>query len=324
MNCMNRRGSVSLETSISFGIVIIFITAIISVTVFLRTDILMQRAVSKSCEDFAHLTPFSITASDAVSTLTNALPDSFNDNETVVRVGSLVSGLDEVSSGGLRAAALNILLGQRFSDDIASEYCEYNGSTFWMPDEIYVDFNIGDYYIEVYVIYSINTIIGPVQREIISTIPFYGDFELFLSESEGSSEVSDDIWHRNNFERGRAFAQRYGANLPPTFPVINYRRGGEIGSIVSIDLNRPTYSVPSVSMLRISEEINQLAGFDGADVTINRERIVVRGEDIRSRTLIVVIPQDSPEALRAGVYSMENYALINGVTLRVEEYGTSS
>lgn len=323
MSFMSRRGSISLETAISFSIVLIFITAIISVTAFLRTDILMQRAVSQSCEDLAHYMPFTVPLSDTVSTLVNALPDGFEDDGTVQRAGEAVVAADNLTGGELRAGILNTLLGRTFTDDIASEYYVYNGSSFFGPDSISVDFGIEDYYIDVYVVYTVNTIIGPVQREICSTIPFYGDFEMFLSDEEIPEQDSDSIWHENNFVRGRYFAERYGADLPPTFPVINSFSAGQAGSVVSIDLNRPTYSNPSSTVIRLTEQIDQLAGFNGADVRINGERYVVYGDSIRQRMLTVVIPEDSPESGVNAVYSMQNYALSRGVDLQIVRDGLS-
>ncbi len=324
MNYTNKCGMISLETAISFSIVMIFITAIISVTAFLRTDILMQRAVSQSCEDLSYYMPFSVVASDTVSTLVNALPDDYEDEDGMVeRVGSIVAGVDNFTSGGIRAAAMNIILGHQFTDDIASEYVEYNGSRFFGPDIISVDFDIEDYYIKVYVVYSVNTIIGPIERQIVSTIPFYGDFELFLSEDEGNQENTNDIWHQNNFVRGRYFAERYGTNLPSTFPTINYFENGEARSIVSIDLNCATYASPAAGVMRVTGEIEQLAGFNGADVQINGQRYVVESGSITSRVLTVVIPEDSPEESRLSINSLQEYALLRGVTLNVVEDGTS-
>ena len=323
MNITGKRGTISLETAISFSVVMIFITAIISVTAFIRTDILMQRAVEQSCEDLAHYMPFTVMASDIVSTVFNAMPDNNEDTGMVERIGSLVAGVDTVTSGGLRAGAMNLLLGDMFTDDIASEYYEYNGSTFFGPDTISVDFDIKDYYISVYVVYSVDTIAGPISREIVSSIPFYGDFEMFLSEDEDQTTDNNDIWHQNNFVRGRYFADKYGSNLPSTFPVINYYDSGEARSIVSVDLNRPTYSTPAACMLRITEQIEQLAGFNGADVQISGTRYVVDGNKITSRVLIVVIPEDSPENTRLAVSSLTEYAAIRGVELRIVEDGTS-
>ena len=323
MKYTDKKGTVSIETAISFSILLIFITAIISVTAFLRTDILMQRAVSQSCEDVSRFMPFSVLASDSISTLVNALPNECGDNDTFERVGVLVAGADELTGGSLRAGLLNLMLGRRFTDDIAAYYVEYNGSSFWAPSSIYADFDIEDFYISVYVNYSINTLIGPVSRDIVSTIPFYGNFELFLSGQEPVQD-DNDIWHQNNFDRGRYFQERYGANLPSTFPSIDYDDGnGHIGSIVSIDLNRPTYSSPDACAGRVIEQIDQLSSFNGADVTINGSRYAVNGDSINRRDLIVVIPEDSPEVNRQTVNALSGYASSMGVNLIIEEYGSS-
>ena len=324
MTYINKKGTVSLETAISLSIVLIFITGIICVTVFLRTDILMQRSVEQSCEDFAMIMPCSVTASDTVSTLVNALPDNASGNSDIERIGSAVAGIDTITSGSVRAALLTIIMGERFTDDIASQYVDYNGgSNFWGPEQICVDLDIEDYYIDVNVTYCINTIIGPIQRQIISVIPFYGDFELFLSADDGESQPSDDIWHEDNFTRGRYFAQMYGANLPPTFPVINSYNSGNVTSIVSIDLNRPTYATAAACLLKVSGQIDQLAGFNGARVNNSGSSYDIPGESITSRTLIVVIPEDSPGSSAAALDTMYAYAAARGVLLQIERYGIS-
>ena len=71
----SRKGSITIETAIAFTVTLCFITSILSAVSLIRTDILMQRAVSNTCEDFALLTPLSVTAADTVSTLANMLPD---------------------------------------------------------------------------------------------------------------------------------------------------------------------------------------------------------------------------------------------------------
>ena len=267
--------------------------------------------------------PFTILASDSISSLVNALPDEYEDDGTIERAGEVMVAADNLTGGEIRSGVLNVLLGERFTDDIAAEYAEYNGSSFFGPDSITVDFGIEDYYIDVYVIYTVNTIIGPVSREIYSTIPFYGDFELFLSEDIPTEESSDSIWHENNFVRGRYFAEQYGSNLPATFPTINSYNSGTAGSVVSIDLNRPTYANPSSTVIRLTEQIDELANFNGADVQIDGDRYVVYGDSIRQRILTVVIPEDSPEIGVSTVYSMQEYASLRGIDLQVVQDGNS-
>ena len=105
--------------------------------------------------------------------------------------------------------------------------------------------------------------------------------------------------------------------------MINYFEAGEARSVVSVDLNRPTYATPAACMMRITEQIEQLAGFNGADVQISGNRYVVDGNSINSRVLIVVIPEDSPESTQIAVSSMTEYAALRGVELRIVEDGTS-
>ena len=56
---------------------------------------------------------------------------------------------------------------------------------------------------------------------------------------------------------------------------------------------------------------------------IDGSRYVVYGDSIHQRTLIVVIPEDSPESSRNAVYSMVGYAASAGVELQVIEDGSS-
>ena len=58
---------------------------------------------------------------------------------------------------------------------------------------------------------------------------------------ETEEEDKDGIWSLNNFDRGDAFRERYGANLPKTFPVVDSVNGGEVTAIRSIDLTSPYY-----------------------------------------------------------------------------------
>jgi len=146
-------GSVSIETAISMSVVLVFMTAIISVAVFLKTDILMQRAVNQTCEDFAHFTPLSVAGSDMISTLVNAVPGDLEVPDIVTDLSSFaVSGMN-LGGDNITALILDSTLQQCFADDIASGYSGYNGGYFFGPDEISVDFEIYDNYIDVCVVY---------------------------------------------------------------------------------------------------------------------------------------------------------------------------
>ncbi|MCR5528532.1 MAG: hypothetical protein K6F49_04855 [Saccharofermentans sp.] len=329
---MNRskRGSITIETAIAFTVTLCFITSVLTAVSLIRTDVLMQRAVSNTCEDFALLTPLSVTAADTVSTLTNMLPDGTSEEQDTDNATSLMvqrlSGFDIASDRSLTEAVFDLALSSHFEDDIAQKYVEYNdGSEFFLPDTIDVDFDIDTHngFIAVIVSYSVDTIVGPVTMHVTDGIPFYGDLELFLNGSEDTEESEEDVWGMNNLDRGQWFEEHYGSNLPHTFPVINDLQDGVATSYLSIDLNRPTNQSQERVERSVTEEIDSLASFNGADVNIGGTSYNISASDIDSRRLVIVIPSNSPEDGVRYIEDLEDYAEANNVELVITTYGTS-
>ncbi|SCW27314.1 hypothetical protein SAMN02910456_00220 [Ruminococcaceae bacterium YRB3002] len=332
MHCMNKsreqRGSATIETAISFSITLIFIAAIVSVIVFYRSNILMQRSVEQCCEEMSLIPPTSVIMSDTLSTLINAFPDVKADgdkaSEVIRKVSSAVVGINTYTGNTIEQIILEGTMAHVMADRIRSGYIERNnGSEFFVPDSIDVDLNIMSdrHVMEVNVTYDTVTLAGRIRRKVYSAIPLYGSFELYLNDSTEAPEK--DIWSEDNFTRGDFFRENASSNLPKTFPVIDSYNGGTCESVLSIDLTAPYYSNDGRVMKTVKAEIDDLAGFDGADVVISGQRYVVSGQDIRARRLNVVIPSNSPETSRAVVSSLTEYARINGVDLNITEYGTS-
>ena len=325
----SRKGSITIETAIAFTVTLCFITAILSAVSLIRTDILMQRAVSNTCEDFALLTPLSVTAADTVSTLANMLPDGSGEgiSEETSELLSRISGFDIASDRSLTEAVFDVALSSNFEDDIAQKYVEYNGgSDFFLPDNIDVDFDIDTHngFIAVSVDYEVNTIVGTISMHVTDGIPFYGDLELFLNGTgEEAGEDTEDVWSLNNLERGQWFEEHYGSNLPHTYPVINNFEDGQATSYLSVDLNKPTYQDASRLEQRIVEQIDEIAGFEGADVNINGTNYSISESDIDSRRLVVVVPGNSPQEGIDTLTSFQGYADENGVELVITTYGES-
>ena len=325
-------GSITIETAIAFSIAIVFLTSILTAVVLLRTDILMQRAVRRTCSDLAVFTPLSITASDTVSTLVNALPESVLSDEdrtqTIADLTAYTMGFDTATDGAFTSAVLDIALSQKMENTIAAGYVEFNGgSDKFLPDYIDVDFDIDmdRQFIYVYVTYQVDTLIGPVYMNICDGMPFYGDREMFLNPEEGSSEEEneDDVWSLHNFDRGERIGEAFGRNLPRTFPVIDSFDGGVASSVSSIDLTSPYYSEPSRVQRRIEAEIDALAGFEGADVNIDGSNYRIDGSEIISRQYTLVIPSNTPESQDNILNELSDYASSRGVDFSVAEYGES-
>ena len=111
-------------------------------------------------------------------------------------------------------------------------------------------------------------------------IPLYGEPVLFLNaeENKAKEQEKDNIWSLSNFERGEAFREKYGANLPKTFPVIDSVNGGEVTSIRSIDLTSPYYQDVSNIEKKIKDDIRSLKEFEPQSATINGKKyeVIVR------------------------------------------------
>ena len=326
----DKHGSITIETAIAFTITLCFITSILSAVSLIRTDILMQRAVSDTCEDFALLTPLSVTAADTISTLTNMLPDGSGEgiSEDVSGILTRISGFDIASDRSLTEAAFDMALSSNLEDDIAQKYVEYNGgSEFFLPDTIDVDFDIDTHngFISVIVSYDVDTTVGTVTMHVTDGIPFYGDLELFLNGNgeEEESEECEDVWSMDNLDRGQWFEEHYGSNLPHTYPVINDFEDGQATSYLSVDLNKPTYEDTSRLQRRIEAQIDTLAGFEGADVNINGTNYCISDDEIVSRRLVVVVPSNSPSAGLDTLDQLQAYADTNGVELVITTYGES-
>ena len=212
-------------------------------------------------------------------------------------------------------------------DQIRKAFIERNGgSDFFAPDEINVYFAVNDSHniIEVVTDYSVITIAGKKTRSIYSVITLYGEPVLMLNgeeHMETEEEDKDGIWSLNNFDRGDAFRERYGANLPKTFPVVDSVNGGEVTAIRSIDLTSPYYQDTKNIEKKIMADIKSLKSFEPQTVTINGQKYSV--DRVDSRHLKVIIPENSGPIGKETVEKLKGYAFVQGVILDISEYGTS-
>jgi len=321
-------GSASIEAAIGFSAVLVFISAIVNLMAFYRADILMQRSVDQTCEKLSLVMPLIVTGGDALTTGINALPDSdFLDTTAASVVSGITSlgvGIDGVTGNNIVELILEGTLASSAANDVVSGYIERNGgSDFMAPEYVNVKFDIDDvhYLLNVSVEYEIQTLLGPRRRTVYSVVPVYGEFTLFLSPSV-SEKTDYDIWGEDNFTRGDYFRSSYGANLPKTFPVIDSFENGTATSVLSVDLTAPTYQSASSITEVITENIDELSSFTGAQKEISGQTYSVSG--IISRKLIVVIPENSSDASKLAVKAYTSYAALKGVSLVVEEYGQST
>ena len=333
----NRHGQVSLEAAIAFTIALVFLAAVVSAIDFYRTDILMRRSVEQTCEKMSLLYPVSVPASDFLSAAVNAFPDlGIGDTKgagVIAKVASAALGIDRATGHTLKDLILQGVFSHTMEDQIRNACIERNGgSEFFVPDDIEVFFAVNDrhHIIEVTTEYSVVTLAGRKQRSIYSVIPLYGEPVLMLqskpdsdaSKDENDSEKEkDDIWSLGNFDRGDRFREIYGANLPKTFPVIDSADGGEITAIRSIDLTAPYYQDISNINKELKSDIDRLGDFEPQTAVIDGQTYSV--DNVDSRHLTVIIPENSGGVGREAVEDLKGYAFVHGVILEIVEYGNS-
>lgn len=142
------------------------------------------------------------------------------------------------------------------------------------------------------------------------------------SREDADPQGSDCIWELGNLERGRLIRQRFGGDLPLGFPVLSGFSEGEALVIHSMDLTRPTWSIPDRIDRELVRRIRSLAGFQGMEEPWGREGIRIRPEDIRSRRFLLVIPEnDLPQAVTIVLERVRDEARALGVTFRTLPYG---
>lgn len=328
---MNRKvskcGSAVLEACICFPCFLIFVSIMISMIFVARIDLLMQRATNITSKKVEMILPTTTVAADFMSTVINALPNA-SINDELVNSLSIVNGAlyaaDEISTYSFRDILSDSLFSSVLERDVMAEYCKLKDKSYPIePISIDIDIELEKFYIGLTVNYKVKTIVGEIDKSIYQTIPFYGDFELFLNGQNGESEDRDSsLWDCDNFERGDEIRELFECNLPQTFPIINTFEDGEAISYASMDLTAPTNQDLGVVESRIEDEIEALSGFEGATHTQSGNTFEV--SDIISRTLVIIIPENSPDESKALVNSYEGYASSCGVSLKVEERGISN
>ena len=342
LNKRNKRGQTAIEAAIVFTIVIVLLASVVSSIQLYRTDILMRRSVEQTCEKMSLLYPLSVPAADTLSTVLNAFPTvgdgDLKGADTIGKVVTVATGLDAATGYNIEELILKGMFAKTMEDQIREAFVERNGgSEFFAPDDIEVFFEISEnhHVIEVTTDYTVITIAGVRTRSIYSVIPLYGEPILMLNDEDVSSKPSavdgseedseadkDSIWSLSNFDRGDAFRELYGANLPKTFPVIDAYNGGEVTAIRSIDLTSPYYQDISHIEKELKEDITSLSLFEPQSAVINGTEYSV--DYVDARYLKVVIPENSGEAGKAAVEDLKGYALVHGVVLVIEEYADSN
>lgn len=133
----------------------------------------------------------------------------------------------------------------------------------------------------------------------------------------------DEIWSQNELSRGRYFRETEGADLPFNYPVIASFQDNCAESIKSMDLTAPSYQDSEKFRKQLGKHATQLKNFSGADYQ-GRNEIRISDEEILSRKLTLVIPENSPAALMDVLAEEKQKLHAEGIDLEWVMRGRSS
>jgi filamentous hemagglutinin len=94
-------------------------------------------------------------------------------------------------------------------------------------------------------------------------------------------------------------SERFGANLPPNFPVIDTWLNKIATSITSIDLRTARYQNAPRLTYRVNTYIDKLAMFDGATMGAWD----IKSAAIKGRVLSIVVPKGSVTEMQKAVFA---------------------
>jgi hypothetical protein len=129
--------------------------------------------------------------------------------------------------------------------------------------------------------------------------------------------LRSEAWKWGWARRGIYFSDQLGANLPPTFPVIDRWLNGIATSIKSIDLSAATYQNPAQLAYRLNNYVDKLALFEGDEMS----GIAIRASDINTRVLDLAVPKGSITSIQNEVLNAARIrARAFSIELRVNEF----
>lgn len=141
-------------------------------------------------------------------------------------------------------------------------------------------------------------------------------------ETETTEVATSSVWDMNSFtDRGKEIQKLEGRNLPDNFPVITKHDGsGNVEKVISINLDDSTYQKPSNVKSKILSAARDLSSFNGAE----HAGTVISGEDIKSKKLVVIVPEGTVSEELAAVLEdlKKNNEESLGITIEIKEaYG---
>jgi hypothetical protein len=332
------RGSISLEAVLVLPVLLIICWFMLSQIIAVTAEIKLGGAVRRTAAEMSLLGPAARLLETAGSTAARSSDPDVGD--TVQDVETLFAAIFP----GLSAEQL--LYG--FTLDIASTHligpAVLSRVSFWLDDaeagqpgtagnsrslwrhsirdlHVFLDWQLGRQQLWLCVSWQQQHALGLQRRTTCAVVPLWTGHD----DQRAAESNQDSIWLLDNFTRGQTFREQMGATLPYDFPVIATFESGTATAIKSMDLTAPTYAGQSAFSRQVSDYIEAVAGFAGADYNKGDTRITIGSGEITGRRLLLVIPQNSGQNwLDASLAELGLLAAGSGVDLQVVRTGIST
>ena len=320
-------GSIVLEAAISIPLVLSLLLGMLSSITLVNAELYLQRATENVVSEMNVTITFAANGFICLDEITGYFgigSAGFEDKELVEEGLGIIGAVSGVTGIDLEDVLSTAVMGRYVRDRILVEYGKLieNG---WVYEKllsdvsVYLDYCGSEHSIYVKVFYSLGVGNYAVSRSYTSAIALYTDDYPIGMTSSDSKETKDDIWEKENFERGTILREKYGGDLPYNYPVISSFSEGEAVSIKSMDTTAPKYQTESGLDKKVKNCIDDLSGFDGAKYG----NIEISEEDIKSRKLILVIPENTSQSSENHILNLISYAKEKGVELVIEKFGIS-
>lgn len=273
-------GSLTIEAALVLPLILLYTAYLFLLSLSLRADMLWQEAARSAVNEVSLMTAF-YRSSD--------LDSDFS----LKNIAEIPENLKKVFYEGISSAVLQERQKYWYKESCKNEAVLLN---FIAEPYAYLSNQDGMLFYS----FSYRKILDPKEsrKSSLLPVPYWGGSELLnkIDKKESGLKQDDSIWSENSLIRGQYFRETSDSGLPYHFPVIASFEDGEAKSLKSMDLTAPSYQNENNLRRQLDKHVSALEGFCGVE-NWGKGDITIREDEIRSRRLSLIIPENTPEHL---------------------------
>ncbi len=283
-------GSIALEAAISISLMLLVIFFMLMAIIASQLEAAMGASLDNTAAEISLVIPIAdliIEASEPAQEILAELKDidhQLSDDPIISLLydGHVTDLLSSVLLGELLERRCNFWLHDASSGQKLYLHllCDKHIEMIWHEDENHLILEAD---------FKIKTVFGNLERTVRSIVPLWTG----KSRAVENSEDGPNVWDLDNFSRGIALREHFGAELPLNYPVIASFKDNSACAIRSMDLTAKSYQDNNRVIKVVAGEINRLADFSGYKGSAKMPRI--DNDMISKRKLMLVIPSNSPD-----------------------------